>query len=885
MLENDLMGGELSIPIRVAEQGGFRRTGEPVTVGIPFPEGAAQTVSDLTLFAPDGIPCLSQIEVLARWGDGSIKWALVDFQADVAPGQKVEYFLRRSAVPVNVAQPSGLIVRQAEHGIEVDTGSHHFEIDPQIFRPFGSVAANHVAVLDAATTRIQLVGADGCEYSPMITSFAVETAGLLRTTLKIEGSFCGTAARPFADFISRLSLFLGSGTVEIKLTLRNSRPASHPGGLWDLGDEGSIYFKELRFDVGLKGPRVKNPILVEQPGGKPVGTDSGHFELYQDSSGSDYWKSSNHVDRFGRVNATFRGYRVTVDGTIIQSGLRANPTASICTQFGHLSATIEKFWQNFPKAIEVEDDVIRLGLFPRQYSAPYELQGGEQKTHTVYVTFAPSADNLYRAHNKLVVAASPTWCTGTGAVPYLSVRDLTSAPETVELLEELVDTAVKGTNTFFDRREVIDEYGWRNFGDIYADHEAVGHQGDAPLVAHYNNQYDVLHGALFQYLRSGDGKWFELADDLVRHVIDIDIYHTNADRKAFNGGLFWHTQHYTDAATCTHRAYSKASVGSKSRHQSGGGPSSEHNYTTGLMEYYFLTGDAAAKEAVVSLGDWVINMDAPAGGVLGALDRRPRGLCSMTVSRDYHGPGRGCGNSINALLDSYTLTKDGKYWRKAEELIRRSVHPKDDIESRNLKDVEHRWSYTVFLQALGKYLDSKIEYGQIDFMYAYARESLLHYARWMVDHEVPYSSVLNKVEIPTETWPAQDIRKSNVFKFAAKHSDGLSREQFLERSRFFFDSCVRDVLKFDTCVLTRPVVLLMTNGFMHSYYMLQGLQSCPIPSEDYRFGAPRTFRPQFHQLYQLRELLQKLLQLLTAGSRQMRARLWGRYTTVANERA
>ena len=33
-------------------------------------------------------------------------------------------------------------------------------------------------------------------------------------------------------------------------------------------------------------------------------------------------------------------------------------------------------------------------------------------------------------------------------------------------------------------------------------------------------------------------------------------------------------------------------------------------------------------------------------------------------------------------------------------------------------------------------------------MYAYARASLLHYARWMADHEVPYLSRPERLEYP-----------------------------------------------------------------------------------------------------------------------------------------
>ena len=53
-------------------------------------------------------------------------------------------------------------------------------------------------------------------------------------------------------------------------------------------------------------------------------------------------------------------------------------------------------------------------------------------------------------------------------------------------------------------------------------------------------------------------------------------------------------------------------------------------------------------------------------------------------------------------------------------------------------------------------------------MYAYARASLLHYARWMAEHEYPYLDKPEILEYPTETWAAQDMRKSEIFKYAAR---------------------------------------------------------------------------------------------------------------------
>ena len=56
-------------------------------------------------------------------------------------------------------------------------------------------------------------------------------------------------------------------------------------------------------------------------------------------------------------------------------------------------------------------------------------------------------------------------------------------------------------------------------------------------------------------------------------------------------------------------------------------------------------------------------------------------------------------------------------------------------------------------------------------MYAYARAALLHYAGWMLEHEVPYFDRPEKLEYPTETWAAQEFRKANVLRLAAAHAD------------------------------------------------------------------------------------------------------------------
>ena len=50
--------------------------------------------------------------------------------------------------------------------------------------------------------------------------------------------------------------------------------------------------------------------------------------------------------------------------------------------------------------------------------------------------------------------------------------------------------------------------------------------------------------------------------------------------------------------------------------------------------------------------------------------------------------------------------------------------------------------YTVFLQEVIRYLDLKRTLNELDGAFVYARDALLHYARWMADKEQPYLCLL-----------------------------------------------------------------------------------------------------------------------------------------------
>jgi hypothetical protein len=805
---------------------------QPVAVGIPFAKGSLHDPGSVRLDGEAGdIPL--QTQALAHWSDGSVKWLLLDFLASgLRQGTNA-----RTVRPTREGEPSvpaGLLrVGEKADAVVVDTGCVEFLLGRKRLSPFTAVRTASGEMLEPDSGGVALTAQNGRKETAQIEQCVVEARGPVRATVRLRGRFRG---RSGLRFTARLSFFAGTGLVRFDLTVHNPRAARHSGGLWDLGDPGSVLFRDLSLELRLRSttePRVSGSAEV----GQEPATDGGaDWELYQDSSGGENWRSRNHVNRRGEVPVSFRGYRLRC-GKEERTGLRASPVVGVWGSDGGLTVAVPDFWHNFPKALGVAGRVVSVRLFPGQFGDLFELQGGEQKTHTIWLDFRasgpPSDAALAWVHRPARAHAAPDWYEASGAIPYLA--PMTAAADAP--MDAFLTGALEGDDSFFAGRERIDEYGWRNYGDVYADHEATYYKGPTPIVSHYNNQYDVVYGLIVQHLRSGDARWAGLFAPLARHVMDIDIYHTDGDRAAYSGGMFWHTDHYRDASLSGHRAYSRANKPAGAAY--GGGPCNEHNYTTGLLHYHYLTGDPDAREAVLGLADWVVRLDDGGLTLLGLVDDGPTGLASCTTEPDYHGPGRGCGNSINALLDGWLASGRRPYLDKAEALIRRCVHPTDDVTARDLLNIELRWSYTVFLSALARYLGLKAEMGELNGAYAYARVSLLRYAEWMADHEVPYFDHPEKLEYPTETWAAQEFRKANVLRLAAAYAGEALRSRLLRRADELADRGWKDLLRFRPTARARAI--LFVEGMRDRYFRALGVRPASAPIDACDFGVPAPF--------------------------------------------
>lgn len=732
-----------------------------VGFGLPCKKGLVKSPEAVRL-VQDGNVLDAFCQDRGRWPDGSIRWLWCE---------------------ALVSHDGHIDLAQAESSVQLGAdlvGSLRSELQkPALDAPaFLHLASTNLTEVPVRLgVRIKFKGEQQYQVPGNLKLKARNAGG--NQTLDVTGAFPWAGKR--LEFAASILFCIASGQMNLSIRLHNPEAAVHPDGCWDLGDAASAYIDD--FVLTFDWPDSRCTLTVADAVlGATISTEQ-QFMLTQSASGGEHWQSPIHWDANRELTVKSNGYTLVDAAGLNQSGLRAQPRLLYSNSAAAIAVELLHFWENFPITVDSEHGQTQWHLFPQAT----ELQGGESKTwqfrlalptDSVSTISAGSLDQLWSARIRYNV----DYLNQSGVLPHLQLDSGQRA------FADLIDIGIDATEGFKAKRERIDVYGWRNFGDLYADHETHGLPPQPYFISLYNNQYDPLMGMTLQYLQSGDDRWLELFEPLNRHLQDIDIYDTEKDKAEYNGGLFWHTNHYLPAETCSHRSYSKHHTAVYDNFSAGGGPGGQHCYTTGLMLQYHLFGDLGAGQRVTQLSRWVRRFYNGNGTLLDrsfrflTIDLKAAGFCNIgNKAPGFRYPlDRGTGNYLVALLDAFEVTQDSALMDEVAFVIRNTCHPAEDLSTRNLLDVENAWFYTVFLQAVARFLFLKNSFGQQDADFAYARACLLNFARWMRDNERFYLDRPEILEFPNDTWCAQDLRKATIYAAAASlEPDAESRRAYL----------------------------------------------------------------------------------------------------------
>ncbi|GAB5415427.1 MAG: hypothetical protein Cons2KO_30300 [Congregibacter sp.] len=781
--------------------------------GIPLPLGWCVDTGQLALVDDEKRSLNAEIRPVVLWPDRSVQWCMIHCRPDFDFRDSVTLGIAKQAPRKNktsMLKASSVRLDELTGSARVSGDSNLIAVDVRKFRAF-DIETTSGAQLVRGTVELRV---DGQPITARVVDYEHRTLsgrfGTISHEIVVEG-VPGGDNRLDIRLQMRLLVSADAKRIDGSLTIHNAEAASHPGGLWDLGDPKSLRFDSLMIGFELPGSGAECAIRLA-PELEAQETQST-VSVKQHASGGNQWNSPVHIDSEHRFTPAYPGYVACLDDRTSE-GARAQPVLTLPLKGMQsvpsdlmLSAEIHQFWQQFPTGLKFGDG--HLGLFPfANTAATHELQPGERKTRHFTVLLHTKAEKVPKELCKDIRVQHEIT-----HISRCNLPDLASSGTVDPRLQKLVLKGLDADHGFLAKREAIDEYGWRHYGELYADHETEGYQGDRMFVSHYNNQYDPILGFLQQYLLNGDRSWFELADDLAGHVLDIDIYRTRKDRVEYNYGLFWHTDHYLPAETATHRSFSRhQSTDAYEGHAHGGGPGGQHCYTSGFLLHYLLTGNEASREAVYDLRDWITHVyegDSTLTHVVLALKNKGRTDLKNHLLGQYP-LDRGTANYLNAILDCHTLDRRPSALATAESIIRATIHPADNLAARDLLNSEAHWYYIVFLQAVARYLRVSWDTEGPSDAWRYARDALLHYADWMLIHEAPYLDNPDVLEFPNHTWAAQDLRKANVLFAAAEWADS-SPDRYVQKAEFFVNYVTNTLASSPTLHYTRILAVLMQN--------------------------------------------------------------------------
>ncbi|MCB9874304.1 MAG: hypothetical protein H6821_09020 [Planctomycetaceae bacterium] len=533
---------------------------------MPIPQGA--------LGHPDAIAFLdgekaipAQNRALVRWPDRTVKWLLVSGRVELKPKQIKNLTLAFGGDIKPQKDSADSLLRESGNSLSVDTGKTRFVLD----RKTGTGTIETAAGLVSKLPQSRLTSTDGHVFNGHVESVTVEESGSQRVVILARGHHLDKAGEPLFGFELRYFLHAGDPFIRVDHILQHD-----------------IVSADMKYGDEMKSFRALDLVFS-------TGTDGANVALDE--------KRKHSLAPGERL------FQHESDAFSLPSGGKGTHAPGVAAS-GRLTVAVRDFWQQWPKAITAEKGAVAVGLYPvitpddRYANRPdehilyyylrdgnYTFRSGFEKRHELLI--GPSSAGSHweeiqgRTNEPLLVTAAPDWYPGSGALPGLTAHIAPDFPAYNEMLRDDADgyLALRRENNW---------YGLMNFGDWWG--ERGNNWG--------NIEYDLQNAMLTQYFRTGDKRFFEIAEDAARHNADVDVVHFAAGQSAGPGKARRVGQAWVHAMGHTGGYYPYDYMG-MSIYAQGYAENEGHMWNQGNLAYWLLTGDEQVHRSALQLGDWL----------------------------------------------------------------------------------------------------------------------------------------------------------------------------------------------------------------------------------------------------------------------------------------
>jgi PcRGLX-like protein central beta sandwich domain/PcRGLX-like N-terminal RIFT barrel domain len=664
-----LSASALEVKLSVSDTTKTARQAGTVSAGVPFPKGKLKNIKKLALFAA-GKPIPVQFRKLARWDDGSVRWALLDTVVDVPAGGKTELTLKNGAP---MAPSSPVKVADTASEVTVNTGAMTLVLDKKSGKIFKSIKIGGKEVITAGTRGLVIYTADKKQVlAAAPTEVKVEESGPVKVVVMLRGKFPGIHNN-LLGYTVRVTVYTGKKFFKLRIWLENHGKAGFSPFRTKVIPNEWFAFDGMAVELGLAG----GGLSAECEGIKA----SGKFKVFQTCKNSPKYAPPAHG---------WKKFEYTITGGAGKKGARTEGVVSISGGGLKLTTAVRNFWENYDKAIELDGSNLKMWLWPTegcwprrffQHACPgyarnqihplmkkelYNLPGSVHKSAEMIFDFSgrTAAESKSELSNPLFALATPAYYAGTEAAP-----GLFAPPETRTGDDECnakLDSWVNMTKSVADRKSkssiwharttqdkagnaVSDGYwyGWMDFGDL-----------SNPGCGYTSLHYDWPWVVSVNLMRTGDLNFLRLADEMVRHRVEVDQQWSDRElpschgfqRKA-NGYRQFHTSRFNYCL-----------------------PTTADTWLAGITVYYMLTGDQQTLDAINR-----------------CLKNIEPAWKERLASKNY-GVRRSLGNMRNvaqtsfAYCSGYAIDGDKKWLDKALWLFKRLVLPKAKTYGPHLHD-------------------------------------------------------------------------------------------------------------------------------------------------------------------------------------------------------
>lgn len=529
----------------------FDRVAEPVSVSIPFARGRMPAGKTFQITG-GGSPLAVQVCPLAHWDDGSVKWLLAHFQPDL-PGNRAHTL---DFQPGDAAMAAGPQVRVAKEngGFRVDTGPLSFFVPDLGYWPVTDVRLNgHDLFGQRPLQGFALAVDTGGQYADeTLTSQAgrveleIEEEGPLRAVILVRGVH-GGAGGPKIALNGRITAYAGKPYIEVEHQFLHIDPGADPAKPYD------IRSLLLRF--------------------RPEDTSGARFALGQGyyrtaiSHGDGENQPESLVMALNTETILFQSFEHVIDSFygdfwVDWRGPR-----------GGLALSVYQAHQNFPKTLSVSREGTDCWLYPSD-APPAPMYQGMGKTHRLLLHFHDGSLSTEEISTRSLQFQLPdrpalerSWYRENN--PWVETFFPEHVPgKLITYFTQLHDSRPSGLGMF-------------HFGDA-ADSGYTNQGRGKGQSVWVNNEYDRPHACALYYALTGQRRVLDSSLAAARHWLDVDLCHYSAD-PLLNGGLKIHTAYHVT-----------------------GGVTPSHQWTEGLLDYYFLTGRREGLDAAVSVAENVL---------------------------------------------------------------------------------------------------------------------------------------------------------------------------------------------------------------------------------------------------------------------------------------